>query len=116
MITAGRIARCYDRYVSALRRGDEEAVTAFVEWLAAFWDEGPPEPRTTPAAVSRGPAGGSGVRWYDVGDTVLGYPIRGPVGCYQVPVAETPPPIPAGPPAPRDIPRTVPWRQYGARR
>ena len=115
MTTASQLARCYDRYASALKRGDEEAITEFVQWLAGFWDEGPSEPATRPSAVSPGLVG-HGIRWYDRGDTILGYPIGGPVGCYQVPIDETPPPIATTSPPARDGSRPVPWGQYGARR
>ena len=88
MTPARRLACLYDQYVAAVRSGDEETARAFAEWLAAFWDEGPAEPATRPAALSLLGGIGRGIRWHDTGTMVLGY-VRGWTqrGCYQVPVA-----------------------------
>ena len=82
------MARLYDQYVAAVRSGDEETARAFAEWLAAFWDDGPAEPPTPPAALSLLGGIGRGIRWHETGTMVLGY-VRGWTrrGCYQVPAA-----------------------------
>ena len=89
MTPGRRLARLYDQYVAAVRSGDEETARAFAEWLAAFWDDGPAEPVTPPAALSLLGGIGRGIRWHETGTMVLGY-VRGwkRPGCYQVPLAE----------------------------
>ena len=88
MTPARRLARLYDQYVAAVRSGDEETARAFAEWLAAFWDDGPAEPATPPAALSLLGGIGRGIRWHETETLVLGY-VRGWTrpGCYQVPAA-----------------------------
>lgn len=83
---AGKLARLYDQYVAAIGRGDHDVVDAFADWLGAFWDEGPAEPASPPAAMSLLGGLGRGIRWHEVDGQVLGY-VRGwkRRGCYQVP-------------------------------
>ena len=88
MTAARRLARLYDQYVAAVRSGDEETARAFADWLAAFWDDGPVEPTSPPAALSLLGGIGRGIRWHETETMVLGY-VRDWTrrGCYQVPAA-----------------------------
>lgn len=88
MSSARKLALLYDQYVAAARRGDQEIVDAFAGWLGGFWDAGPAEPATDPAAISLLGGVGRGVRWYETEDAVFGY-VRGwrRRGCYRVPIA-----------------------------
>ncbi len=87
MSSARKLARLYDQYVAAVRRGDDEIADAFADWLGAFWDDGPREPMSPPAAISLLGGIGRGIRWYQTEDAVFGY-VRGWTrrGCYQVPI------------------------------
>ena len=87
MSSARKLARLYDQYVAAVRRGDDEIADAFADWLGAFWDDGPGEPTSPPAAISLLGGIGRGIRWYETEDAVFGY-VRGWTrrGCYQVPI------------------------------
>ena len=87
MSSARKLARLYDQYVAAVRRGDDEIADAFADWLGAFWDDGPREPASPPSAISLLGGIGRGVHWYQTEDAVLGY-VRGWTrrGCYQVPL------------------------------
>lgn len=86
---ARKLALLYDQYVAAVQRDDHGVVDPFADWLGAFWDEGPPEPRSAPAAISLLGGIGRGIRWHERDGLVLGY-VRGwkRRGCYQVPVPE----------------------------
>lgn len=85
---AHKLARLYDQYVAAVGRNDHEVVEAFADWLGAYWDEGPAEPRQPAAAISLLGGLGRGIRWHEEDGQVLGY-VRGwkRRGCYQVPFA-----------------------------
>jgi len=89
---ARRLARLYDQYVAAVQRNDQAVVDAFADWLGAFWDEGPPEPRAAPSAISLLGGLGRGISWHEIDGVVFGY-VRGwkRRGCYRVPVAELAP-------------------------
>lgn len=86
---ARKLACLYDQYVAAVQRNDHEVVDAFAEWLGAFWDEGPPEPRTPPSAISLLGGIGRGIRWHETEGMVFGY-VRGwkRRGCYRVPIED----------------------------
>ena len=92
-LTARAMARLYTDYLSALWRGDD--VADVTTWLEARWSHhGPPQPEDTPDAVSLlgEPAGGENrVRWYQRGNTILGYPSGQRRGAYRIPATETPP-------------------------
>ncbi len=89
---ASKLALLYDQYVAAVQRDDYAIVDPFADWLGTFWDEGPAEPRSAPAAISLLGGIGRGIRWHERDGQVLGY-VRGwkRRGCYQVPYAELAP-------------------------
>jgi uncharacterized membrane protein YqaE (UPF0057 family) len=94
--SAEQLARAYDRYVSALWRGESEEVRRFASWLKGCWAlGGPPEPSGPAAAVSALGGAGTSIRWYDVDGTIVGYIPGVPHRCYQVPTDADPPVIAA---------------------
>lgn len=87
------LALAYDRYASALWRGEDAAAQAFATWLDGYWaDEGPVELADHPYVVSVLGGAGAGIRWYARGKTIVGYVGSRRRGCYQVPVDATLPP------------------------
>jgi hypothetical protein len=53
VLTPDDLARHYDGYVTAFRRGAMTGVERFDVWLESFWaGEAPPEPDTPPDALS----------------------------------------------------------------
>lgn len=99
LLTAHGIARFYSEYISALWHGED--VSAITTWLDAHWiHKGPPVPDDAPDAVSLlggGTIGGVRIRWYQIGDILLGYQSGRHSGCYRIPVTEPPPSIGARP-------------------
>jgi hypothetical protein len=84
--SAQQLARAYDRYVSAVWRGETEATHRFAAWLRGCWGLGaPPEPPTPPAAVSALGGAGASIRWHETPDAVYGYIPGVPLRCYQIP-------------------------------
>jgi len=66
------------------------AASAFADWLAAHWDAAcPAAPAGPPAATSA--LGREAIRWFAVGEALLGYAAGGPCGCYRVPAGGDPP-------------------------
>jgi hypothetical protein len=99
MNTPHELALAYDRYASALWRGDVAEARAFAAWLGDYWvDEGSIEPTDHPHVVSVLGGAGAGIRWYSRGTTIVGYVGDGRRGCYQVPRNAFPPPTPLGRP------------------
>lgn len=83
--SADQLARAYDRYVSALWRGESEEVRRFAAWLKGCWGiDGPPEPAGPPTAVSALGGAGASIRWYEADGLVLGYIPGVPLRCYRV--------------------------------
>jgi hypothetical protein len=84
----------------------------FGNWLEARWCVGnPAEPDGAPDAVSVLGGAGAGIRWYTVGDTVVGFISGRPRGCYVVaredrPLEIPPPNMPAANDADR-VPEAV---------
>jgi uncharacterized membrane protein YqaE (UPF0057 family) len=93
MTTATEIARACDQYVSALWRGESEAVGRFSTWLRHHWALGPEEPSGPPNAFSVVGGGGAGIRWHEIGPTIYGYIPGVAHRCYQIPKAASPPVI-----------------------
>ena len=93
MISARQLARAYDLSVASLWRG-EAADDRLSAWLGGFrLANCPPEPTTTPDAVSLLGGGGAGIRWYTTPGAVLGFVTSRPGVCYRVPLdAELPRP------------------------
>jgi hypothetical protein len=86
MIPASQLARAYDLSVASLWRGDATD-NRFLAWLDRFRvADAPPEPETTPDAVSPPGAAGAGIRWYTTPTAVLGYVAGRPGVCYRVPI------------------------------
>jgi hypothetical protein len=95
MLTPDELARAYDRFVVALYCGNARDVQDFARWLTAFWTlDGPAEPDRLPDAVSFLGVIGRGLRWHALDGVILGYEQGSRGGCYQVPVAASPPPAP----------------------
>jgi hypothetical protein len=87
MTSPHQLALAYDRYASALWRGEEAEVRAFAVWLEEYWvDEGPAELADHPCVVSILGGAGAGIRWYARGKTIVGYVGSQSRGCYQVPL------------------------------
>lgn len=84
--TALDLARGYDRYVSALWRGESAEVRRFAAWLKECWGlDGPPEPDGPPAAISALGGAGTSIRWYEGEGVVLGYIPGVAHRCYRIP-------------------------------
>lgn len=102
--SAADLARSYDRYVSALWRGESEEVRRFAAWLKGCWGlDGPPEPDGPPAAISALGGAGTSIRWYEADGVVWGYIPGVTQRCYTVPVGAEPPVVSFG------------WNQSAAR-
>jgi hypothetical protein len=87
MTSPHQLALAYDRYASALWRGEEAELRAFAAWLEEHWaDEGPAELADHPYVVSVLGGAGAGIRWYARGKSIVGYVGSRPRGCYHVPV------------------------------
>lgn len=94
--TAEQLAQAYDRYVSALWRGESEEVRRFAAWLKGCWGIGEaPEPEGPPAAVSALGGAGTSIRWYETDGEVRGYIPGVPLRCYRVPADAEPPALAA---------------------
>ena len=92
--SADQLARAYDRYVSALWRGESDEVHRFAVWLKGWWGVGAPaEPGRRPDAISALGGAGTSIRWYEVDGLVLGYIPGVPHRCYRVPTDAAPPVI-----------------------
>ena len=90
------LARAYDRYMSALWRGESAEVHRFGAWLRGCWGlGGPPEPAGPPTAVSTLGGAGTSIRWHERDGMVFGYIPGVPHHCYRVSVADDPPAITA---------------------
>jgi len=95
--SAADLARRYDRYVSALWRGESDEVRRFAAWLKGCWGlDGPPEPEGPPAAISALGGAGTSIRWYEQDGAVLGYIPGVAHRCYRVPIDAEPPAISFG--------------------
>jgi hypothetical protein len=87
MTSPHQLALAYDRYASALWRGEVADARAFAVWLEEYWtDEGPVELADHPCVVSILGGAGAGIRWYARGKTIVGYVGSQSPGCYQVPI------------------------------
>ena len=92
--SAEHLARAYDRYVSALWRGESDEVRRFAAWLKGCWALGaPPEPGRQPDAVSALGGAGTSIRWYEADGLVLGYIPGVPHRCYKVSTVAVPPEV-----------------------
>ena len=83
------LANAYDRAMAAVNdEGEADAAARwFANWLARHWAHGPAAPVWPPDAVSVDRSGTLMMRWYTLGQVVLGYASLGS-GCYVVPVEE----------------------------
>lgn len=96
LVNPRQIALTYDRVISAHWRGETDSANALDTWFEAHWsDQAPPEPEAPPEGTSVLGDSGSGIRWYALGDVVLGYVSRRPDGCYRVLTQEAMPPFQA---------------------
>ena len=85
LLTAQRLASCYDGHVVTLR-----AAVAFHVWLDGFWcPTGPPEPTGPPAAVAWVDGGQPAIRWHAAGPVLRGYVLGRAPGCFEVPADAT---------------------------
>ncbi len=98
MLTPHDLALAFDRCLSAMVQGDNEAAMGFISWLEWFRDPMLPlEPDTLPDAASFPISKGEGLRWYQGDGAILGYDGCASC-CYRIPVdAEPPPPLPYAP-------------------
>jgi hypothetical protein len=88
------LADLYDPHLASAWRGDEPP-SPIGDWLDARWTAGgPSEPESPPEAVSVLGGSGSGIRWYTVGESILGFVTGRPRGCYMVARDERPPHLP----------------------
>lgn len=95
MVSASVVALAYDRYVSAVWRGEGTTASSFATWLESFWRvPALPEPGHGPDGVSFC-GGRGGLRWYDTTAGILGYVPGRPNGCYHVDPAAEPPALPS---------------------
>jgi hypothetical protein len=78
------LAILYDLHLAAVWRG-EDASNEFGAWLEGrWWAGGLAEPETPPDAVSVLGGAGAGIRWYGVGENILGFVGGRPRGCHVV--------------------------------
>ena len=71
--SADQLARAYDRYVSALWRGESDEVHRFAVWLKGWWGAGAPaEPGRRRAAISALAGAGGRIGWKEVDGLGLG--------------------------------------------
>jgi hypothetical protein len=86
------LARAYERYVSAVWRGEDEEANSFAVWLEGHWTgEAPSEPNNPPDSENTLGPGGAGIHWYAGEGVVLGYVTSRGGGCYTVRAGETVP-------------------------
>ena len=84
--TARQLAQAYDRYVSAVWRGETDETQRFAAWLKGCWGlGGPDEPAASPTAISALGGAGASIRWHETPATIFGYIPGVPHRCYQVP-------------------------------
>ncbi len=84
--TARQLAQAYDRYVSAVWRGETDETQRFAAWLKGCWGlGGPDEPSAPPTAISALGGAGASIRWHETPTAILGYIPGVPHRCYQVP-------------------------------
>jgi hypothetical protein len=89
------LAGLYDLHLAAVWRGHEPP-SMFGDWLGARWRRGgPAEPDATPDAVSVLGGAGAGIRWFAVGETIVGFVAGRPRGCYVVARTDRPPQPPS---------------------
>lgn len=96
MLSPRTLAGLYDLHLAAVWRGHESS-SIFGDWFEARWYAGrAAEPARPPDAFSVLGGAGAGIRWYAVGETILGF-VGGRRGCYLVARSEAPqqPPSPA---------------------
>src|SRR5688572_1678317 len=86
------LARAYERYVSAIYRGEDEEANSFAVWLEGHWTgEAPSEPSNPPDSENSLGPGGAGIHWYAGDGVVLGYVTSRSAGCYRVRAGESVP-------------------------
>jgi hypothetical protein len=91
MLSPRALAVLYDLHLAAVWRGDASR-SMFGDWLEARWcSGGPTEPEVAPDSVSVLGGAGAGIRWYTIGETVVGFVSGRPRGCYVVDREERPP-------------------------
>ena len=83
--SASDLARAYLDYISAYWRGDAGALQMRDRLAAFFSADMPMEPMRPADAFSPHGARGHGIRWYECGDTVLGY-VPGTTSGYRIPL------------------------------
>ncbi len=106
MLSPRALAVLYDLHLAAVWRGQESA-SDFGAWLdGRWWSGGLAEPDTPPDAVSVLGGAGTGIRWYVVGESILGFVGRRPRGCYVMGRDDVPPLALAAPlePAAESVP------------
>ncbi len=98
MLTPCDLALAFDRCLTAMVQGDNEAAMGFISWLEWFRSpELPPEPDRPPDAASFPIHQWVGLRWYQRDGAIFGYDGR-PGACYRIPVdAQLPPSLPYPP-------------------
>ncbi len=93
MLTPRDLALAFDRCLTAMVQGDNEAAMRFISWLEWFRDPTLPlEPDTPPDAASFPIHRGEGLRWYQADGAILGYDGCASC-CYRIPVDAEPPPL-----------------------
>ncbi len=92
MLIPRDLALAFDRCLTAMVQGDNEAAIGFISWLEWFRSPGlPPEPDAPPDATSFPIDQGVGLRWYQRDGVIVGYDAQVGV-CYRIPVDAQPPP------------------------
>ncbi|MEA2598418.1 MAG: hypothetical protein QOF01_4887 [Thermomicrobiales bacterium] len=95
MLSPRTLASLYDLHLAAVWRG-HEPTSILGNWLEARWSASElVEPPAPPDAVSVLGGAGAGIRWYALGETIVGYVAGRPRGCYIVRRSEEPPLPPA---------------------
>ena len=108
VLTPADLARHYDGYIAACRRGATTGVDRFDVWLESFWGaEAPPEPNAPPDALSVLGNAGIGIRWYAHDSAIFGYVPGRARGCYRISIGATPPSIDIPPYSTRREPRGI---------
>jgi hypothetical protein len=89
-MTPQELALRFDRCVAAAAEWPwrNPEACAFADWLAGFWAPAcPVAPAGPPDATNAAEGRMDGIRWFAVGEAILGYVAEHARGCYRVPSA-----------------------------
>ncbi|HEY7033299.1 MAG TPA: hypothetical protein VH482_18305 [Thermomicrobiales bacterium] len=95
MLSPRTLAGLYDLHLAAVWRGHESS-DIFGDRLGARWSGGgPSEADATPDAIGVLGGAGAGIRWFAVGENIVGFVAGRPHGCSVVARTEIPPQPPS---------------------